>query len=144
MGLLLRSTASLISCAAHTYTQGYSTETHITAGGHTEERTPSLHTRFGDSSHNSFRGAEVEFPTGKVIEEEEGLCSLCQNVIYTHSNQVLANGIMFIALLGNLENNRNIHMRLGSRLYLVSLAVEANKYYQLSASCSEHLKTKEH
>lgn len=84
----------------------------ITMGDHTKESTSSFSTSFSNSSNNGFSRTEVKFSTGKVIEEEEGLCSLCQNVIYTHCNQILTNGIMFIAQLGNLQkNNTNIYMR---------------------------------
>lgn len=78
---------------------------------HTEESTSSLFTSFGDPSDNSFSSTEVKFSTGKVIEEKEGLCSLCQNVIYTHRNQILTNGVMFTALLGNLPKGINIRIR---------------------------------
>lgn len=70
---------------------------------HTKESTSSFSTSFCDSSNNSFGRVEVKFSTGKVIEEEEGLCSLCQNIIYTHGDQILTNGVVFIALLGDLE-----------------------------------------
>lgn len=78
---------------------------------HTEESTSSLSTSLGDPSDNSFSHTEVKFSTGKVIKEKEGLCSLCKNVIYTHCNQILTNGVMFIALLGNLAKGINIHIR---------------------------------
>ena len=78
---------------------------------HTEESTSSLSTSLGDPSDNSFSRMEVKFSTGKVIKEKEGLCSLGQNVIYTHRNQILTNGLMFTALLGNLPEDINIHIR---------------------------------
>lgn len=68
----------------------------------TKKSTSSFSTSFSDSSDNSFSCIEVKFSTGKVIKEEEGFCSLCQNIIYTHCNQILTNGIMLVALLGNL------------------------------------------
>lgn len=79
---------------------------------HTKESTSSFPTGSGDSSDNSFSCTEVKFSTRKVIKEEEGLCPLGQNIIYTHCNQILANGIMFVTLLGNLKkHNRNVHIR---------------------------------
>ena len=77
---------------------------------HTEESTSGFFTSFSDSSNNSFSRTGVKFSTGKVIEEKEGLRSLCQNIIYTHRNQILTNGFMFMALLGNLQKNINIHI----------------------------------
>lgn len=76
----------------------------IKVGEHTEEGTPSFPACLCDPSNNSCSCTEVKFSTGKVIEEEEGLCSLGQDVIHTHCNQVLTNGVMFVALLGNLHN----------------------------------------
>lgn len=73
--------------------------------GHTKESTSSFSTSSGDSSDNSFSCIQVKFSTGKVIEEEKGLCPLGQNVIDTHCNQILTNGIMFITLLGNLKKH---------------------------------------
>lgn len=79
--------------------------------GHTKESTSSFPTGSGNSSNNSFSCIEVKFSTGKVIKEEEGLCPLGQNIIYTHCNQILANGLMSITLLGNLKkHNRNVHI----------------------------------
>lgn len=78
-------------------------------GAHTEEGTPSCPARFGDASNNRCSSANVKFPTGKIVEEEEGLCPLCQDIVHTHGNQVLANGTVLVALLGNLRNSRNIH-----------------------------------
>lgn len=84
----------------------------IKMAGHTKKSTSSFSTSFSNSSNNSFSYTEVKFSTGKVIKEEEGLCSLCQNIINTHCYQILTNGIMFVAQLGNLyKNNINIHIR---------------------------------
>lgn len=63
------------------------------------------------SNDNSFSRMEVKFSTGKVIKEKEGLCSLGQNVIYTHIAANPDNGLMFTALLGNLPEGINIHIR---------------------------------
>lgn len=71
---------------------------------HTQESTASLSTGSSNSSDNSFSRSEVEFSTGKVIKEEEGLSSLCEDVVYTHCDQILTDGAMLIAQLGDLQD----------------------------------------
>lgn len=46
----------------------------------------------------------VEFAAGKIVQEEEGLGSLSQDVIDTHGHQVLPDGVVFLALLCNLQD----------------------------------------
>ena len=58
----------------------------------------------GNSSNNRYSCTEIKLPAGKVIEEEERLCSLCEDVIHTHRHQVLTDGIVLIAELGDLQN----------------------------------------
>lgn len=64
---------------------------------HTQESTASLSTGSSNSSDNSFGRSEVKFSTGKVIEEEEGLSSLREDVVYTHCDQILTDGAMLAA-----------------------------------------------
>lgn len=82
---------------------------------HTQESTASLSTGSSNPSNNSFSRTEVELSTGKVIEEEEGLSPLCEDVVDTHGNQILTNGVMLTAQLGNLQDISN---HTGNKHYL--------------------------
>lgn len=70
--------------------------------GRTQQGTASLLASCSNSSNDGFSCTEVELPTGKVVKEEEGLCSLGEDVVHTHGHQILPDGIMLIAQLRNL------------------------------------------
>ena len=57
----------------------------------------------GDACDHFGHGLALQLADSDVVQEEQGLCTGCQDVVYAHGNQVHAHGAMLAGDLGNLQ-----------------------------------------
>src|SRR5690606_7036396 len=69
----------------------------------TDERAASEAAAMGNAFDNRGALGNVEFAGGEIIEEEERLCTLNDQIIDAHGDEVLADRIMLASIDGDLE-----------------------------------------
>lgn len=70
----------------------------------TQESTSCTPASLSYSFFDGFHHFSIEFATGQMAEEEEGLSPLGQEVIDTQGHQVLPDGVVPFTDLGHLQN----------------------------------------
>ena len=70
-------------------------------GGFTaDQRAAGDFTAFGDAGHDIHGGLDVELAGGEIVEEEQRFRALHQHVVHAHRDQVLADAVVAVELLG--------------------------------------------